>query len=236
MRSSTLAVEDVGEDPDRWLVSRPTDPGICWRSSFSVSADGSEMIITPRPCARSTGGCSNDDHLNSQLERRSGRSRGSASSSSCGRSRAGLRRRAPGRRRGRRGRPRLGSEPRRWSRFDSIPSSRSDSSVGRRLTVWPPRGHPDAPPPSRSQLTTPRIPPSRAADRVVPRPVRSVRPVVLRSTPAATSRFPVVWAVRIECPWTRSVWAACPSCVTCDFLVPHRCDGGGWHVNRRDPG
>lgn len=41
----SLAVEDVGEDPDRWLVLGPDRSGNLLEVVVLVSADGSEMII-----------------------------------------------------------------------------------------------------------------------------------------------------------------------------------------------
>lgn len=41
----SMAVEDVGEDPDRWLVLGPDRSGNLLEVVVLVSADGSEMTI-----------------------------------------------------------------------------------------------------------------------------------------------------------------------------------------------
>jgi hypothetical protein len=57
----SLVVDDLGDDPDRWLVLGPDTAGNLLEVVVLISTEGDEIITTRCRCDRSSGGSSNDD-------------------------------------------------------------------------------------------------------------------------------------------------------------------------------
>lgn len=52
----SLVVDELGEDPDRWLVLGPDTAGNLLELIVLISREGDEIIIMRCRCGRSTGG------------------------------------------------------------------------------------------------------------------------------------------------------------------------------------
>ena len=61
---NSMVVDDLGEDPDRWLVIGPDRAANLLEIVVLIATEGNELIIPPCPCGPSTGGCSNHDQAN----------------------------------------------------------------------------------------------------------------------------------------------------------------------------
>ena len=57
----SLVVDDLGDDPNRWLVLGPDTAGNVLELVVLISVEGDEIIIQPCPCGPSIGGFSNDE-------------------------------------------------------------------------------------------------------------------------------------------------------------------------------
>ena len=56
-----MVVDDIGEDPDRWLVIDPDRAADLLEVVVLATAEGDELIIHAMPFALPTGSCSNHD-------------------------------------------------------------------------------------------------------------------------------------------------------------------------------